>query len=723
MIGKRWIWARAQAIWWRFESGFNPAHPTWRRCKDDTLAIDQPVHEVEDSAELAPGWAARPLTPLPQRSTDRAIYCVGTTTMNAAPHSGGPDDSGNRTRRPAWLRIGDRFLRRVDDGHGLARRFMAGLFEDPESAAHLIRRLVIDNARPYAKRYGLAFLCMGLTAAATGASAWIMRDVVNSIFVDQQAAMVLPIALTVIGIFTLKGGSTYAQTVILQSIGASLVARVQKQIGDNILRQGMDFYDAHETGDLTTRMTLTANAARGLLDTIITAVGRDLLSVIALISVMVIQDPLMAFLALIVAPPAIIGVTALIKRVKNLAKKEMLSLARIVQVLNESIRGARVVKSFTLEPKMQNELYKAIENVEDRVVAIARLNALSSPLMETLGGVSVAIVILYAGFSVIQQGSDPGAFFSFMTAFLMAYEPAKRLARVRVSLQMNLVGVQMLYQLLDTAPTITEAPDARPLLLTDGRVRLDNVVFRYRDRPALNGLTLEARPGEVTALVGPSGAGKSTVFNLITRFYDPEEGAIRIDGQDVRSLTFKSLRSQIAVVTQDTFLFSATIRENILAGRDDADEEAMLAAARAANVAEFAEALPEGYDSLVGEGGSRLSGGQRQRIAIARAMLRDAPILLLDEATSALDAESEARVQEALERLMRGRTTLVIAHRFSTVRNADRIHVLRDGVVVESGQHADLMAAGGLYKRLYALQFETTAEDHAPDVPAAIVER
>jgi ATP-binding cassette subfamily B protein len=599
---------------------------------------------------------------------------------------------------------------------------MAAIFDDPESAAHLIRRLVADNARPYARRYALAFACMGLTAAATGASAWIMRDVVNGIFIDRQAAMVVPIALAVVGIFTLKGAATYAQTVILQGIGASMVARVQKQIGDNILRQGMDFYDAAETGDLTTRMTLTANAARGLLDTIITAVGRDLLSVIALVTVMVMQDPLMAFLALVVAPPAIIGVAALIKRVKGLAKKEMLSIARIVQVLNEAIRGARVVKSFTLESRVQRDLHDAIESVENRVVAIARLNALSSPLMETLGGVSVAIVILYAGFSVIQQGGDPGTFFSFMTAFLMAYEPAKRLARVRVSLQMNVVGVQMLYQLLDTAPTITEAPDARPLALTEGRVRLDDVVFRYRDKPALNGLTLEARPGEVTALVGPSGAGKSTVFNLITRFYDPEAGSISIDGQDLRGLTFDSLRSKIAVVTQDTFLFSTTIRENILAGRPNADEAAVLAAARAANVAEFVEALPQGYDTHVGEGGGRLSGGQRQRIAIARAMLRDTPILLLDEATSALDAESEAKVQEALERLMRGRTTLVIAHRFSTVRNADRIHVLKDGVVVESGPHADLMAQGGLYRRLYALQFEGHPEGPAPDLPSAAVE-
>jgi ATP-binding cassette subfamily B protein len=589
------------------------------------------------------------------------------------------------------------------------RRALGRLFDDPESAAHLIRRLMADNARAYAPRYALAFAMMGVTAAATGASAWIMRDVINGIFVDREAALVLPIAASVLAIFAVKGAATYGQTVILQGIGASMVARVQKRIGDNILGQGVDFYDAAETGELTTNMTLSANAARSLLDTIITAVGRDLLSVVALVTVMVVQDPLMAALALLVAPPAILGVNLLLKRVKALARKEMTSLARIVQVMNEAIRGVRVVKAFTMEPRVRRDLHEAIESVENRVVSIARLNALSSPLMETLGGVSVAIVILYAGYSVILRGGDPGAFFSFITAFLMAYEPAKRLARVRVSLQMNLVGVKMLYDLLDTRPTLVEAPDARPLPFREGLVRLEGVTFRYRDKPALEGLTLEARPGEVTALVGPSGAGKSTVFALIARFYDPEAGTVSIDGADLRGVTFESLRRRLAYVTQDAFLFSASIRDNILWGRPGATEAEMLAAARAANVAEFAEALPQGFDTPVGEGGGRLSGGQRQRVAIARAMLRDAPILLLDEATSALDAESEAKVQEALERLMRGRTTLVIAHRFSTVRGADRIHVLRDGAVVESGRHEELLARGGLYKRLHALQFDDAA--------------
>ena len=584
----------------------------------------------------------------------------------------------------------------------------AAAMADRDGALYLLRRLVGDTARVYARRYALALLCMMLTAVATAASAWVMRDVINGIFIDQRADLVVPIAALVVAIFAVKGTATYAQTVILQGIGAAIVAQVQKRVGDSLLAQGMDFYDRADSGALTTQMTFTANAARGLLDTVITAAGRDVLSVVALLTVMVVQDPLMAFLALVVAPPAFLGVTLLVRRVKALAQKEMLSLARIVSVVNETVKGARVVKAFTLEGHVRNDLHDAIEAVERRAVGLARLNALSSPMMETLGGISVAIVILYAGYSVIQRGGDPGAFFAFMAAFLMAYEPAKRLARVRVALQTNLVGVRLLYEMLDARPTLTEAPDATPLALAEGRVNLRDVVFRYEGRPALQGLTLEAPAGTVTALVGPSGAGKSTVFNLIARFYDPEAGLIEIDGQDLRGVTFDSLRRNLAVVTQDTFLFSTSIRENIRLGREGATDAAILAAADAANVTAFAAAMPDGLDTEVGEGGGRLSGGQRQRVAIARAMLRDAPILLLDEATSALDAQSEASVQEALERLMQGRTTLVIAHRLSTVRRADLIHVLDAGRVVESGPHTALLRAGGLYSRLHALQF---AED------------
>jgi ATP-binding cassette subfamily B protein len=592
---------------------------------------------------------------------------------------------------------------------GALRRWAAAQFEDPEGAAALIRRLVAETARQYAWRYAAALTFMVVGALAAGAAAWIMRDLINGVFIERRGDLVVPIALTVLVVFSVRGAANYAQTVILSQVGAAIVADVQRRIVHALLQQGMDFYDTAETGELTTRMSHNAEAARTLIGTLATSVGRDFFTVLVLVAVMVVQDPLMAFLSLVVAPPAIVAIAALVRRVKKLARQAFVSQTQIVQAMNETIRGMRVVKAFGLEEVRRDVLGRAIGEVEQRNVRIARLNALSSPLTETLGGASVAVVILYGGYSVITLGGDPGGFFAFMTAFLLAYEPAKRLARVRVHIQQQLVGVRLLYELLDREPSLADVPDARPLRVEAGGVTLEDVHFAYRGRPALHGVTMRAEPGRVTALVGPSGSGKSTVFNLIARFYDRDAGLVAIDGQDVARVTQASLRDALALVTQDTFLFSATIRENILYGRPGATDAEWRSAAEAANVASFAEALPDGYETQVGEGGGRLSGGQRQRVAIARAMLRDAPILLLDEATSALDAESEIRVQEALERLMRGRTTLVIAHRLATIRGADCIHVMRDGRVVESGTHAALIAREGLYKHLHALQFSPSA--------------
>jgi ATP-binding cassette subfamily B protein len=586
------------------------------------------------------------------------------------------------------------------------RRRLDAAFADPEGAPALVRRLLGENARAYAGRYALAFLFMALTAAATAASAWIMRDVVNAIFLDRRAELVAPIGLAVIAIFAVKGAATYAQSVIMARIGAGIVARVQRRVVDNLLAQGMDFYDRAVAGDLTTRLSHNAEAARQVLDKLVTGAGRDLLTVLALIGVMVAQDPVMAGAALVVGPPMALGVAALVRRVKKLARKQFYSLARIVSAMNETVRGARAIQAFGLEARMRERLFAAVEEVERRRVGVAKVNALTSPLTETLGGVAIALVIFYAGWSVIGRGADPGAFFSFVAAFLLAYEPAKRLAKLNVQVQAALVGVRLLYEMLDRRPTLLERPDAAPLRVTEGRVRLEDVRFGYGDAPALEGLTLEARPGETTALVGPSGSGKSTVFSLIMRFYDPQAGRVTVDGQDVRDVTLASLRAQVGLVAQDSFLFTGTVRDNIRLGRLDASEAELEAAARDANVLEFAGRLPGGLDAEIGEGGAALSGGQRQRVAIARAMLRDAPILLLDEATSALDAEAEAAVQEALARLMRGRTVLVVAHRLATVQGADRIHAMRDGRAIESGTHGELMARGGLYRRLRDLQFQ-----------------
>ena len=395
------------------------------------------------------------------------------------------------------------------------------------------------------------------------------------------------------------------------------------------------------------------------------------------------------------------------KLIKEVARSELLSFAKMTTTIQQTAQGNRMVKAFGLEPVMRGDMEGAVEGVRERANRIAQVSAMTNPLMETFGGLAIAGVIVYGGWRVIEGGGDPGAFFSFITALLMAYEPAKRLARLNIKLNASLIGVDMLYRLLDMEPSISESEEARPLAVREGTIRLETVRFAYaeRNRPALHGLALEAPGGKVTALVGPSGAGKSTVFSLIERFYDPDSGTVTIDGQDLRDVTFESLRRQIAYVSQDAFLFDGTVAMNIALGRPEATRAEIERAAADANAADFVARLPKGLDTELGENGARLSGGERQRIAIARAMLRDAPILLLDEPTSALDAETEAHVSEALTRLMQGRTTLVIAHRLATVRRADVIHVMKDGRVLESGRHEELREAGGLYARLHELQF------------------
>ena len=586
------------------------------------------------------------------------------------------------------------------------KRIWSSLFADTEGAPFLIRRLVLENARDYAWRYALAFVFMGLVAACTAASAWIMKDVINEVFLERDATTVVLIAAFVLFIFTMKGAATYGQQVVLGQIGNAIIARTQSRLFHAITRQDVGFFETSGIGDLGTRLSHNATAARTALDLVVTAVGRDLLTVVALIAVMVVQDPLMSLIALVIMPPAIIIIAGLVRRVRRVAKTQFVSLTRILSIAQETISGIRVVKAFAVEDRLRAEMDAAVADVELRANKITRLSARTSPVMETLGGAAIALVILYGGYSVIERGGDPGAFFAFITALLLAYDPSRRLARLNVNLSAHMVGIRLMYDILDRVPGETdEAPPSADETVTAGAVRFDDVTFHYGEVPALEGLDFTARAGEVTALVGPSGAGKSTVFALIERFYDPTSGRVLVDGADVRDRPLEALRGRIALVSQDTFLFDISVRDNISIGRPTASDEEIFQAAREANAHDFILALEDGYDTRVGEGGGRLSGGQRQRVAIARAILRDAPLLLLDEATSALDSESEAKIQSALANLMRGRTTIVIAHRLATVREADQIVVMDRGRVIERGTHAELFAHGGLYKRLCDLQF------------------
>jgi subfamily B ATP-binding cassette protein MsbA len=569
----------------------------------------------------------------------------------------------------------------------------------------LIVRLVKESFREHMFGYGAAILSMLVVAGMTAASAWILREITNEFVVDKRIGRVNMIAFAVAGIFIVKGFANFIQAYCMSRVGNAIIADRQRKIYDRVLAQGIEFYHSTSSSDLITRMTNNAQAARNVLDLIVTSYVRDLVTLVALVGVMIWQQPALSLICFVVGPLAIYGVNRILKRVRQYAALEFRSVGQIVQVMQETAIGVRVVKAFNLEVLMRNRMFKAVSDVESRANNIATLEAITSPVMETLAGLAIAGAVLVSGMLVLEGGQTPGGIMAFIAALLLAYEPAKRLARVRISLESGIVGVRMMFQLADQPLTLAEKPDARPLLAGPGEIRFEGVNFSYQSGPpVLDDFNLTLEPGRMTALVGPSGGGKSTILNLIMRMYDPQSGRVLLDGQDISYATLGSLREKIAYVSQDTFLFAGTIMHNIRLGRQDATEADVIAAAKAANAHEFIVAQAKGYDTEVGENGSLLSGGQRQRISIARAMLRNAEILLLDEATSALDAESEALFRDALQQLMQGRTTIVIAHRLSTVHQADTIVVLEGGKVVESGPHRALLSQGGLYQKLYEYQ-------------------
>lgn len=569
----------------------------------------------------------------------------------------------------------------------------------------LVARLVRESFREHMFGYSAAILSMLVVAGMTAASAWILREITNEFVIDKRVDRVNMIAAAVAGIFILKGLANFVQAYFMSRVGNAIIADRQRKIYDRILAQGIEFYHSTSSSDLITRMTNNAQAARNVLDLIVTSYVRDLVTLLALIGVMVWQQPVLSLICFVAGPVAIYGVNRILKRVRKFAAMEFRSVGQIIQVMQETAIGVRVVKSFNLESLMRGRMYKAVADVEDRANNIAALEAVTSPVMETLAGLAIAGAVMVSGFLVLQGGQMPGNIMAFIAALLLAYEPAKRLARVRISLESGIVGVRMMFQLADEPLTLAERPDAKPLRAGPGEIRFDAVSFAYQNGPpVLDRFDLTLAPGKMTALVGPSGGGKSTILNLIMRMYDPKSGKVLLDGQDISHATLASLREKIAYVSQDTFLFAGTIMHNIRLGRQNATDEEVIAAAKAANAHDFIVAQAKGYETDVGENGGLLSGGQRQRISIARAMLRNAEILLLDEATSALDAESEALFRDALQQLTEGRTTIVIAHRLSTVHQADTIAVLEGGKVVESGPHRALLTQGGLYQKLYEYQ-------------------
>jgi ATP-binding cassette subfamily B protein len=579
------------------------------------------------------------------------------------------------------------------------------LFADPYGAPALIRRLLTEHALHHRKLYITAFMMMGVAATCTAFSAYLLGDVVNQAYVHKNFHALLIVGIAAFGLFALKGAATYGQQVIMMRIGNRIVADNQRRMFDKLLTENIGFFSDRHSSEFIARLTTGATAANIVLSLLITSIGRDVFTLIGLFAVMVIQDPVMSLVGLIVAPPAIIMLRKLVKRVRAIIKVQFAGGTQTIETLQETLQGLRVVKAFTLEDEMRRRFDTSVSAVQHEADKWARVANRASPLMETLGGLAICLAIIYSGYLIINKGAAPGAFISFLAAFLLAYEPAKRLARLNLELNNHLVGVRMLFEVMDSPATEPGDDDKPALKLTDARVEFADVRFFYRtNEPVLRGMSFVAEPGKVTALVGPSGGGKSTVLNLLLRFFEAGSGTITIDGQNIAQVARGSLRRQIAYVGQTVHLFRGSVRDNIRLGKLGATEAEIVAAAKAAHAHDFIMSFPRGYDTPVGEHGLQLSGGQRQRVEIARALIKDAPIILLDEATASLDSESERHVQEALAELCNGRTTLVIAHRLSTIMHADRILVIENGAMIESGKHDELLRKGGRYASFYRLQ-------------------
>ena len=583
--------------------------------------------------------------------------------------------------------------------------FPKKITDDPSGAAVLIRRLVTEQGIAYWRRYLVAFALMAVSAGATAGSAYLLGEVINKAYVERNIRDIVILSIVSILVFSLKGASTYGHSVILTQISNAILANNQRRLFAKLMSESVGFFSERHSSEFLARLTAGANSVTQVLNLLINAVGRDLLSLIALVTVMLVQDPYMALFGFLVAPPAMLILRKLVKRIRGLAHAQFTGTADIMETMQESLQGIRTVKAFSLEQTMRDRIDASITAVERNANKMARVSNRASPLMETLGGVAIAASLMYGGYRVVATGATPGQFFSFLTAFLLAYEPAKRLARLNIELNSSLIGARKLLEIVDSPATEPDDSSKPALHLTETRVELRDVSFAYRvNEPVLNHMSFVAEPGKVTALVGPSGGGKSTVLALLLRLYEVTQGDILIDHQVISDVSRRSLRQQTAYVGQDVYLFRASVRDNIAFGKTGATDAEIVAAAKAACAHDFIMGFPLGYDTPVGEHGAQLSGGQRQRIAVARALVRNAPIILLDEATAALDSESEKQVQEAIEHLCQGRTTIVIAHRLHTIMHADAILVVEGGQIVERGRHDDLLERSGRYASFFRLQ-------------------
>ncbi len=561
--------------------------------------------------------------------------------------------------------------------------------------------------RPYRLKLFIAMISMICVAGFTGTQAYLVKDLLDKIFMEKDTFYLKLLPIVVIVIFFLKGIVYYIYTILLEQVGQSVIKDFRVNIFNHIHKQSLTFFGSMPTGTLMSRIISDVALLQQAVSNALVGVIRDFFQVVILLGVVFYMNWRLAMISFVVLPVAAFPIVKFGRLFRKLSTSTQEETAHVSNILHETITGNRIVKAFCKEEYEGNRFLEQVRRLFTLTMKDAKYRCMQHPLMEFIGGIAIAAIIWFGGLQVIDGTATPGTFFAFLTALIAAYEPVKGVTRINSTIQQGLAAATRVFSIMDVEPEIQDKKNATQLAPFASEIELKDLNFQYNhEAPVLKNINLTVPIGEALAIVGPSGGGKTTLTNLIPRFLEIKDGAILIDGTDIRDVTVASLRNQISMVTQQTILFNDTVRNNIAYGEENSSLDRIIEAAKAAHAFDFINALPQGFDTIIGESGARLSGGQRQRLSIARAIFKNAPILILDEATSALDTESEREVQKALENLMKDRTTFVIAHRLSTIKNADRIVVVKDGEIIEEGTHDSLIARRGEYELLYNMQYK-----------------